>query len=205
MWITLDNQAVVDGLNRLMNGSLGKKVDDVGIWNALRQPTKDRAEAGELKVTWSKDHAKEEDIASGKSTLIEKERSDRVDLLADEGRKQHDGFPLIAKAARQWTQIALLMQTQMVNIWNRRRQLLEEKASAEATMHDEVEAVKEVEANFESEIIKNGGQEAAVIKGDGQEAAAAAKADLLRLESHQGQRASLPMEASRRSLQKRTC
>lgn len=141
------------------------------------------AEAGELKVTWSKDHAKEEDIASGKSTLIKKEQSDRVDLLADEGRKQHDGFPLIAKAARQWTQIALLMQTQMVNICNRRRQLLEEKASAEATMHDEVEAVKEVEANFEK-IIKNGGQEAAVIKGDGQEAAAAAKADLLRLDSH---------------------
>lgn len=169
MWNTLDNQAMVDDVDRLMEGRLGKKTDQVCIWDALRQPTKDRAEARELKVTWSKGHAKGEGIAAARSTLIEKERNDIVDLLADEGKKQHDGFPVIAKAVRQRAQIALLLQTRMVKIWNKTRQQIEEKAAEEATIGGELEAFKEMEANFESEIDKDGGQETEIIKNGDQE------------------------------------
>ena len=34
VWITLDNETVMGEISRLMKGKLGKKVDNVCIWNA---------------------------------------------------------------------------------------------------------------------------------------------------------------------------
>ena len=150
LWITLDNKAVVDDIQRCIEGSLPRKVDNVDIWQSLSHYVRQRAEQGLLRVTWTKGHATDEDIERGRSSELERERNKLADELATEGKKKQDSYDTLALAARQRTAIAVLIQTMMIKIWKSRRILIDQENLEAQILNDELEAIRELEGEFKT-------------------------------------------------------
>ena len=112
VWITLDNSAVVGDLKKCIhNGGKVKKQDNNDIWESLNPLIAERTEREGLKITWAKGHAKEEHIASGKTSQEEMARNIAADELATKGIAMINADGVMAKAARQRQTITALQQT----------------------------------------------------------------------------------------------
>ena len=73
LWITLDNSAVVGDVNKCINsGGKMHKDDNNDIWESIKSLIEERAKNETIKVTWTKGHATDEDIAKGKASQEEK-------------------------------------------------------------------------------------------------------------------------------------
>lgn len=82
----MDNLAVVGDLNkRTPNQGIICKQDNKDIRNSLGACIKERAGESAIKVTWTKGHATDEHITSGKKNHEEKARNKSADVLATKG------------------------------------------------------------------------------------------------------------------------
>ena len=102
LWITLDNQAVVDDLNRSIS-SRGQvhKLDDTDIWPSVNDCIKDRAARDAIRVTWTKGHATQDDLDQGRSTEEERQRNAAADELATDAINRSPSDRVLFKATRQ--------------------------------------------------------------------------------------------------------
>ena len=107
---------------------------------------------GQIRVAWTKGHAKEEHIAAGLSTPEEKRRNDEVDLLADKGREEHIRSRVELRAALHRTQVCLLAQTSMLKVWEARLELIADEESNIAAENEEAETLAELEREFDEAV-----------------------------------------------------
>ena len=117
IWVTLDNQAVVNDLNRCIDNQ-GKfcKEDNSDIWESIAKHFKKRAARAAIRITWAKSHAKEEHIAAGKTTEVEMHRNREADKLATEATGKNATDSVVIKSTKQRKRMALIQQTMLVKI-----------------------------------------------------------------------------------------
>ena len=90
IWITLDNEAVVNLACALINNSHNVFTNDKDLWQEARQAIfPEAAPQLKVKVSWTKGHATDEHIAKGLSTPLEKERNIQADILAEQASRVH--------------------------------------------------------------------------------------------------------------------
>ena len=75
----MDNSAVVGDINKCINnGGKMHKDDNNDIWKSITSLIAERAKNETIKVTWTKGHATDEDIAKGKASQEEKGGMERL-------------------------------------------------------------------------------------------------------------------------------
>jgi hypothetical protein len=149
IWITLDNSAVVGDVNRcIQSGGKMHKEDNNGIWEAIKGLIEKRAKNEAIKVTWTKGHATDEDIAKGKASHEERSRNGEADKLATKGIASNKVDGVMVKAAKQRKTIAALQQTKLVKIWLNRQELTALDLAEQQQLDEEAQAIAEMQEAF---------------------------------------------------------
>ncbi len=68
MWVTLDNEAVVNDVSKMLEQRMSKNIEEnEDIWTKIAKELQQRG-AERFKVTWTKGHETEENILAGRSS-----------------------------------------------------------------------------------------------------------------------------------------
>ena len=149
IWITLDNSAVVGDINKcIKEGGKMHKEDNNDIWEAITGLIKERAESESIKVTWTKGHATDEDIAKGKASQEERSRNQEADKLATQGIAMNAIDGVMVKAAKQRKTVAALQQTKLVKMWLNRQELAALDLAEQQQLDEEAQAIEEMQEAF---------------------------------------------------------
>ena len=121
------------------------KQDNKDIWETVKPLIAGSARKDALKVTWTKGHATEEDIAKGKTNQEDKIRNIAVDKLASEGIKMNEADGDIVNVAKQRKISAALHQIRLVKMWRNRQELAACDQAEQHQMDEEAAAIVEME------------------------------------------------------------
>jgi hypothetical protein len=124
------------------------KQANLDMWTSISELVRERAARDAIMVTWTKGHATEEDIASGKTSEVEHLRNKAVDLLATAGINKNEADGVEIKAAKQRKLLALIQQTMLVNIWLNRQELRALDQEEQQALDEEAAAIAEMEGAF---------------------------------------------------------
>ena len=125
--------------------------DNNDIWDSLKPIIAERAKKGTIKVTWTKGHATDEDIAEGKASQEEECRNGEADKLATQGIASSNINGIMVKAARQRKTVTALQQTKLVEIWLNRQELAAIDMAEQQQLDEEAEAIAEMQYAFKME------------------------------------------------------
>ena len=136
LWITLDNKAVVEDVQKCIDGKLPTKRDNIDIWPALSHDARQGCQrsAKDLMDQRARDrggHAAERSI-----TELEQERNKLADQLATSGKTHQDTHDTEHLAARQRDCNCRHHPIYDDKIWKTRREQIDQ-ASLEAELLDE--------------------------------------------------------------------
>ena len=149
IWITLDNSAVVGDINkRIKSGGKMHKQDNNDIWEAVTGLIEERVKEEAIKVTWTKGHATDEDIAEGKASQEERSRKGEADNLATKGIASNNIDGVIVKAAKQRKTVAALQQTKLVKMWLNRQELAALDLAEQQQHDEEAQVIAEMQKAF---------------------------------------------------------
>ena len=123
-----------------------KTTSRFGIRSRSTSPT--RIEAGSIRITWTKEHATEEDISSGHTTEEEKSRNRGADELATRGIAKNEVDGVMVKAAKQRRSIVALQQTMLVNMSPHRQELRALDEHDQQQLDEEAAAIADLEVEF---------------------------------------------------------
>lgn len=124
------------------------KDDNNDTWGDINALIKERVKEETIKVTWTKGHATEEDIAKGKASQEEKRRNGAADRLATAGIAQNDIDGVMIKAAKQRTTVTALQQTKLVKMRLNRQELTALDQAEEQQLNEDAQLIEEMQQAF---------------------------------------------------------
>ena len=82
MWISLDNEAVVNNVKEQVERRGTNKTEIQYLWSRIKEALSNRTTEEGIKVTWTKGHATSEDVDNGVCTEEAGKRNNDVDKEA---------------------------------------------------------------------------------------------------------------------------